>query len=162
MGCGIFGEGGRKVSFESEGAEFMGLCIDEYGFGVLLFLVLPGGVGVPLLAFSSSSRAAASGLGLPALAYDEKAFLKYVFFFCGVELDSLRPSGELTEALCGRGLALRDLGWKSSPKTLTKLDGNAPTIRRSRFSLPTHQEPSPALRHSMRSPSMKPRSCVVY
>lgn len=52
-------------------------------------------------------------------------------------------------------------GWKSSLSSSTKLLGNSPTMRRSRFSRPIHHEPSPALSTSIRSPSMNPRSRLV-
>lgn len=61
-------------------------------------------------------------------------------------------------AACGIGLVDRLTGRKSSGRTSTKLEGNKPTIRLSLRSLPVHHDPSPALRHSIRSPSMKPRS----
>lgn len=51
------------------------------------------------------------------------------------------------------------VGRKSSGSTSTKLDGKEPTVLRSRNSLPTHHEPSPAFKHSIKSPSMNPRSC---
>lgn len=54
------------------------------------------------------------------------------------------------------------IGLKSSGRTSTKLDGKRPTILLSRRSLPVHHDPSPALRHSIRSPSMKPRSRFDY
>jgi hypothetical protein len=60
------------------------------------------------------------------------------------------------------GLPLRLHGWKSSLRSSTKLDGNSPTMRLSRFNLPIHHDPSPALSTSIRSPSMKPRSRLVW
>ena len=60
--------------------------------------------------------------------------------------------------LFGNGLTDRVVGRKLSGRTSTKLEGNTPTALLSRHSLPVHHEPSPALRHSMRSPSMNPRS----
>lgn len=56
------------------------------------------------------------------------------------------------------GLVVLLTGRKSSGSTSTKFEGNRPTILLSRRSLPIHHEPSPALRHSINSPSMKPRS----
>lgn len=63
--------------------------------------------------------------------------------------------------LLGRGLTDLLVGRKVSGSTWTKLLGNTPTVRRSRKSRPVHHDPSPALRHSIRSPSMKPRSRFV-
>jgi hypothetical protein len=59
------------------------------------------------------------------------------------------------------GLIERRMGTKSSPRTATKLEGNRPIILLSLCSLPIHHEPSPALRHSIRSPSINPRSRSV-
>lgn len=56
-----------------------------------------------------------------------------------------------------KGLADRVTGRKSSGNTSTKLDGKTPTVLLRR-NLPVHHEPSPAFRHSIRSPSMNPRS----
>lgn len=61
----------------------------------------------------------------------------------------------------GIGLAARLVGWKLSSSTITKLEGNNPIMRLSRLNLPIHHDPSPALRHSIRSPSMNPRSRPV-
>lgn len=83
-----------------------------------------------------------------------------LFCFCGTGLDC-------TWALFWRDtvseLPLRPLfhGWKSSASSSTKLLGNSPTMRRSRFNRPIHHEPSPALSTSIRSPSMNPRSRLV-
>lgn len=62
-----------------------------------------------------------------------------------------------------RGVALRLLGagWNDSSRTCTKLEGKRPTALGSRRSLPIHHCPSPALRASIRSPSMKPKSFLV-
>jgi hypothetical protein len=59
------------------------------------------------------------------------------------------------------GLAARLVGRKVSSRTMTKFEGKRPIMRLSRLSLPIHHDPSPALRHSMRSPSIKPRSLSV-
>lgn len=72
--------------------------------------------------------------------------------FCG-DFDRL-PDG--LEA--GIGLDARLTGWKLSSSTLTKFDGKSPTARLSLRKRPVHHEPSPALRHSIRSPSTNPRS----
>jgi hypothetical protein len=82
--------------------------------------------------------------------------LRNVFAFCGVCLTGWR-----TVPAVVIGLALRLHGWKSSGSSSTKLEGKRPTMRLSRFRRPIHHEPSPALRHSIRSPSMKPRSRFV-
>lgn len=71
-------------------------------------------------------------------------------------LDMLPPPPDCS----GNGLALR-LGWKFSSRSFTKFEGNSPTMRLSRLNRPIHHDPSPALRHSIRSPSMKPRSRFV-
>ena len=78
------------------------------------------------------------------------------FSFCGCGLGARSLS-----RMAGKGLGARLVGWKLSSSTMTKFDGNKPIMRRSRRSLPIHHDPSPALRHSMRSPSMKPRSLSV-
>lgn len=62
----------------------------------------------------------------------------------------------------GIGLETRLAGRKLSSRTSTKFDGNRPIIRLSRLSRPIHHEPSPALRHSIRSPSTNPRSRLDY
>lgn len=58
----------------------------------------------------------------------------------------------------GIGLEALLAGRKLSSRTSTKFEGNSPIIRLSRRSLPIHHDPSPALRHSIRSPSTNPRS----
>lgn len=63
--------------------------------------------------------------------------------------------------LSGVTLRLFGAGWNDSSSTCTKLDGKRPTALGSRRKRPIHQDPSPALRASMRSPSMKPRSFLV-
>jgi hypothetical protein len=62
----------------------------------------------------------------------------------------------------GIGLDILLAGRKLSSSTSTKFDGNTPIIRLSRLSRPVHHDPSPALRHSMRSPSTNPRSRFDY
>jgi hypothetical protein len=62
----------------------------------------------------------------------------------------------------GIGLDTRLAGRKLSSRTSTKFDGNRPIMRLSRLSRPIHHEPSPALRHSIRSPSTNPRSRLDY
>jgi hypothetical protein len=61
----------------------------------------------------------------------------------------------------GMGLVARLVGRKLSSRTMTKFEGKRPIMRLSRLSLPIHHDPSPALRHSIRSPSTKPRSRSV-
>lgn len=94
------------------------------------------------------SRAAARGFGAPAAACAEKGLRKPLFFFAlvGVFCPEL---GGVESLRRGSGLALRVAGWKVVSRTLTKLEGNLPTIRGSRFKRPVHQEPSPAFRHSI-------------
>jgi hypothetical protein len=124
------------------------LFIDEYG---PRFLTLPLGV----VAGESESLFFAARFGDAALEYAWKGFLKAFF------------SGTCVFAefcLLGRGLALRlalGKGWNVSGRTSTKFEGNRPTMRLSRLKRPIHHEPSPALRHSMRSPSINPRSRFV-
>ena len=74
--------------------------------------------------------------------------------FCG------EPLG-LGELLLAIGLADLVVGLKSAGISSTKLEGKTPIALLSRHSLPVHHEPSPALRHSIRSPSMKPRSRLL-
>jgi len=59
------------------------------------------------------------------------------------------------------GLVSRLTGTKSSLISSTKLEGNSPTARLSRRSRPIHHCPSPAFRHSIKSPSTNPKSLVV-
>lgn len=68
---------------------------------------------------------------------------------------------EDTCPLGDNGLTDRLHGTKFSSKTLTKFDGNTPTILLSRCNLPVHHDPSPALRHSIKSPSINPKSRFV-
>lgn len=64
--------------------------------------------------------------------------------------------------LFGNGLVDLVMGLKFSGNTSTKFDGKTPIILLSRHSLPVHHDPSPAFRHSIRSPSMKPKSRLDY
>ena len=94
--------------------------------------------------FGFISLVEAVGVGA---AYDWNGFRKLVLAAgCGVGL------GE------GIGLAALLAGMKDSSRTCTKFDGNSPMARLSRRSRPIHHEPSPAFKHSMRSPSTKPKS----
>lgn len=127
--------------------------------GLWLFFKLPLGVLNALPPLRRDSRPAASGFGLPAAAYAVKGFLKTVFFFSITAGWGLAALDMLPPPLVLAGMG--EVGRKSSLSTSTKFDGKRPTIRRSRFNLPIHHEPSPALRHSIRSPSMKPRSRFV-
>ena len=61
----------------------------------------------------------------------------------------------------GIGLEALLTGMKLLSSTWTKLDGNNPIARLSRRKRPIHQEPSPAFRHSIKSPSTNPRSLFV-
>lgn len=60
--------------------------------------------------------------------------------------------------LFGSGLVDLLIGLKLSGKTSTKLEGKSPIILLSRHNRPVHHDPSPAFRHSIRSPSMNPKS----
>lgn len=65
--------------------------------------------------------------------------------------------------LIARGVVLRLFpGHRLSSRSSTKLEGNKPTACLLRFSRPIHQAPSPALRHSIKSPSINPRSRLVW
>jgi hypothetical protein len=130
------------------------LFIELYGRSV--FLTLPAGLfDSNRLSALSKSLFAASGLGLPALAYAWNGFLNVLFCFCGV----CCVLAEFWRD--GNGELPPGIGDQPSGRSFTKLLGNNPTILLSLLSLPIHHDPSPAFRHSMRSPSMKPRSRFV-
>src|SRR3569833_1170837 len=78
--------------------------------------------------------------------------MRIVFDFWGV------PFGDGVLLPGGRGLTDLLVGRKYSGRSLTKLEGDCPTTLRSRYRRPTHHRPSPAFKHSIRSPSNKPRS----
>ena len=82
---------------------------------------------------------------------------KTVFVFLGAEVGLLMGEDPANTI----GLVSRLIGTKSSPMSSTKLEGNNPTARLSRRKRPIHHCPSPAFRHSIKSPSTKPRSRVV-
>lgn len=82
---------------------------------------------------------------------------KTVFCFFGAAVGLLIGDAPT----CTNGLVSRLIGTKSSPMSSTKLDGNRPTARLSRRSRPIHHCPSPAFRHSIKSPSTNPKSLVV-
>ena len=89
-------------------------------------------------------------IGEGAFLYPENGLRMFDFCFC--------------DWFCwspGIGLVARLVGWKLSSRTMTKFEGKRPIMRLSRLSLPIHHDPSPALRHSIRSPSTKPRSRSV-
>lgn len=89
-------------------------------------------------------------VGVGAFLYPENGLRMFDFdLFCWVCRSS------------GIGLAARRVGWKLSSRTMTKFEGKRPMMRLSRLSLPIHHDPSPALRHSIRSPSTNPRSRSV-
>lgn len=94
-----------------------------------------------------------------AVLYPWNGFLAFAFsfFFWRFSILFLLPA--FNEP--GSGLTERLTGTKLSSSTVTKFEGNKPIMRRSLRSLPIHQDPSPALRHSIKSPSMKPRSLSV-
>jgi hypothetical protein len=98
-----------------------------------------------------ASRADASGFGEAPKRYDWKGFLT----------DFVLCAGFGAGSLGGIGLGHREGGRKDSSSTWTKFEGNEPTMRGSRRRRPVHHDPSPALRHSMRSPSRNPRSRLV-
>lgn len=60
-----------------------------------------------------------------------------------------------------KGLIDLLMGRKSSGSTSTKLEGKTPTVL-FRLNLPVHHDPSPAFRHSIKSPSINPRSREDY
>lgn len=137
--------------------------IEEYG---LCFEKLPLGFGDRPPAFCWTSLAAAAGFGEPAAAYAVNGLRNILFVFCGVGLVAPEFDPDVLDMLppfcIVNGLAFRLPGWKLSSRTWTKFEGNSPTIRLSLLNRPIHHDPSPALRHSIRSPSMKPRSRLVF
>lgn len=87
-----------------------------------------------------------------------KGFRQTVFCFLGAEVGLL--IGEDPASTIGLVVS-RLTGTKSSLRSSTKLDGNSPTARLSRRNRPIHHCPSPAFKHSIKSPSTNPRSRVV-
>ena len=87
----------------------------------------------------------------PSFSYAWNGFLNTLWLLAG----ALETGG------IGETCLLLGAGWKFSSSTLTKLLGNRPMARGSRRKRPIHHWPSPALRASIRSPSMKPKSFFV-
>lgn len=88
----------------------------------------------------------------PRLSYASNGFLNFA---------GLDEAGLCVGCVSGEALRLFGAGWKLSSSTLTKLLGKRPMALGSLRSLPIHHCPSPALRASIKSPSMKPRSFFV-
>lgn len=103
---------------------------------------------------SVARRATAAGDEASLCAWN--GFRHTVFCFFGAKVGLLM--GE--EPANTMGLVSRLTGTKSSLKSSTKLDGNSPTARLSRRNRPIHHCPSPAFKHSIKSPSTNPRSFV--
>jgi hypothetical protein len=87
-----------------------------------------------------------------------KGFRQTVFCFLGADVGLL--IGEDPASTIGLVVS-RLTGTKSSLRSSTKFDGNSPTARLSRRNRPIHHCPSPAFKHSIKSPSTNPRSRVV-
>lgn len=85
--------------------------------------------------------------------------LRKVFAFCGVDVGL--PFRELDPLDGGSGLVVRITGRKLSSSNCTKFEGKRPIALLSLCRRPIHQDPSPALRHSIRSPSTNPRSLLL-
>lgn len=85
-------------------------------------------------------------------------FRQTVFCFLGADVGLL--IGEDPASIIGLVVS-RLTGTKSSLRSSTKFDGNNPTARLSRRNRPIHHCPSPAFKHSIKSPSTNPRSLVV-
>lgn len=102
--------------------------------------------------FLSSSRFSLAGSGAE---YAWKGFRNaFDLAFCGgCGLNGLGLGDR-----SGIGLEALLAGRKLSSRTSTKLEGNMPIMRLSRRNRPVHHDPSPAFKHSIKSPSMKPRS----
>jgi hypothetical protein len=95
--------------------------------------------------------------GARASLWAWKGFLKTVFCFLGAEVGFV-----IGDTAAGTmGLIDRLTGTKFSSNTWTKFEGNNPTMRRSLRSRPIHHWPSPAFRHSIKSPSTNPKSRLL-
>lgn len=128
--------------------------------GFVLRGVLPsrGGVwGMAGAAGLDSVARRATEAGDTASLCAWKGFRQTVFCFLGADVGLLIGEDPASTI----GLVSRLTGTKSSLKSSTKLDGNNPTARRSRRNRPIHHCPSPAFKHSIKSPSTNPRSRVV-
>lgn len=154
-GEGLAGDGGLVArGLAAEGVVFV-----RSGFTLLGIAPALGGVrGIELdtsVVLRESPDFTSDGGRASLWAWN--GFRKTVFCFLGPAVGFIRGEGfGIT-----KGVAVRLTGTKSSPSTSTKLDGKRPIIRLSRRSLPVHHCPSPALRHSIRSPSTNPRSFFV-
>lgn len=102
---------------------------------------------------------AAAGSFFPGVETYAWNGLRKVFAFCGVGVGL--PLRELDPLEGGIGLVVRVTGRKLSSSNCTKLEGKRPIALLSLCRRPIHQDPSPALRHSIRSPSTKPRSLLL-
>ena len=116
-----------------------------------------GGWGIELFTGVFEPLRASSEDGDRASLCAWKGLRKTVFCFLGADVGLLM--GEPPAWIIG--LVSRLIGTKSSLMSSTKLDWNSPTARLSRRNRPIHHCPSPAFRHSIRSPSTNPKSRVV-
>jgi hypothetical protein len=142
------GEGRRNVESSLSGddggflSEPGGFAVFMLEYGLNFFFVLSSGV-LPRELHPSSRY--------PNSLYPWNGLRKTLFDFCGA-----------ATVVGGETLRRMGAGWNFSSRTWTKLEGKSPTMRRSRLRRPIHHDPSPALRHSIRSPSMNPRSFLLY
>jgi hypothetical protein len=142
------GEGRRNVDSSLSG--------DDSGF-----LSEPGGFAVFMLEYGLNFFFAVLSSGvLPRELHPSSRYPNSLYPWNGLRKTLFDLDGAAT-VVGGETLRRMGAGWNFSSRTWTKLEGNRPTMRRSRLSRPIHQDPSPALRHSIRSPSMKPRSFLL-
>ena len=135
------------------------------GDALVCFLIVPpGGCAVFILEYGAHLDLGFSLSGVPSFFATDPLYSNFSYAWKGF----LNVDGDLCGLVAGLLLRVKDealremgIGWKLSSRTLTKLEGNSPTARLSRRSLPVHHEPSPAFKHSMRSPSMNPRSRLL-
>ena len=141
------GDGTRKVDSSFSG--------DDCGFlsepGAFAVFILEYGLNFFLTGLSSGvlPRELQPLSRYPNSLYPWKGLRKTLFDFCGAA------------TVGGETFRRMGAGWNFSSSTWTKLDGKRPTMRLSRRRRPIHHDPSPAFRHSIRSPSMNPRSFLV-
>lgn len=132
-------------------------CVRK-GFVLLGTLPSRGGVcGIEGAAGLDSVARRATEAGDTASLCAWNGFRHTVFCFLGADVGLLIGDDPASTI----GLVSRLTGTKSSLKSSTKLDGNSPTARLSRRNRPIHHCPSPAFKHSIKSPSTNPKSRVV-
>ena len=157
-GEGLGGETGREIA-EARGFAANGAVFARKGLTLLGIVPALGGVRGTELDTSVVLRASPDFTtdGGRASLWAWNGFLNTVFCFLGPDVGFISGDGFGVTT----GLTVRVTGTKSSLSTWTKLDGKRPIIRRSRRRRPVHHCPSPALRHSIKSPSTNPRSFFV-